>query len=143
MNLHPWLNAMHIIAAIVWIGGILVMAAVVGWCNHLVNQKAPLPTTLLEFVRQWSRKVTSPAMVLLWLMGIAMVVLHGKLPHLWLVLKILVVIGLSGIHGVLTGTLRRLATGTSTRIPGIVSQATALVVIAVALIILLVVFRPF
>ncbi len=143
MNLHPWLNAMHIIAAIIWIGGILVMAVVVGWCKHLVKQQASLPTAMLEFVRQWSRKVTSPAMVLLWLMGIAMVVLHGKMPHLWLVLKILVVVGLSGIHGVLTGTLRRLSTGASTRIPGMVSQATALVVGAVALIILLAILRPF
>lgn len=143
MNLHPWLNAVHIIAAIIWIGGILVMAVTAGWCSHLLSQKAPLPTSMLEFVRQWSRKVTSPAMVLLWLMGIAMVVLHGKMPHLWLVLKILVVVGLSGIHGVLTGTLRRLAAGTSTRIPGMVSQATAVVVVAVALIILLAIIRPF
>ena len=143
MNLHPWLNAMHIIAAIIWIGGILVMAVVVGWCKHLVKQQASLPTAMLEFVRQWSRKVTSPAMVLLWLMGIAMVVLHGKMPHLWLVLKILVVVGLSGIHGVLTGTLRRLSTGASTRSPGMVSQGTALVVGAVELIILLACLRPF
>lgn len=143
MNLHPWLNAVHIIAAIIWIGGILVMAVTAGWCNHLQSQKAPLPIAMLEFVRQWSRKVTSPAMVLLWLMGVAMVVLHGQMPHLWLVLKILVVVGLSGIHGVLTGTLRRLAAGTSTRISGMVSQATAVVVVAVALIILLAIIRPF
>ncbi|WP_437887587.1 CopD family protein [Phytobacter sp. V91] len=143
MNLHPWLNAVHIIAAIIWIGGILVMAVVASWCQHRVNQQAAIPTELLSFVRQWSRKITSPAMVLLWLVGIAMVIIHGKMPHLWLVLKILLVVGLSGIHGVLTATLRRLATGTTTRIPAIIGHASAIVLLLVTLIILLAIIRPF
>jgi len=143
MNLHAWLNAIHIIAAIIWTGGMLVMAVVVGWCGHLIHQKATLPVALLEHVRQWSRKVTSPAMVALWLMGLAMLLLHGQMPHAWLIVKILLVIGLSGIHGVLSATLRRLATGQGSRIPGVVSQATAGISVAVALIILLAVFRPF
>jgi len=143
MNLHPWLNAVHIIAAIIWTGGILVMAFVAGWCGYLVRQQAPLPTAMLEFVRQWSRRVTSPAMLLLWLMGLAMVLLHGKMPHLWLVLKIVMVVGLSGIHGVLTATLRRLASGTTTTMSGVVRQATVVVIVLVAAIILLAVIRPF
>jgi putative membrane protein len=143
MNLHPWLNAVHIIAAIIWIGGILVMAVIVGWCRLRVSENKPLPVSLLEFVRQWSRKVTSPAMVLLWIMGIAMVALHGKMPHAWLLVKLLLVVGLSGIHGVLSGNLRRLAAGTTTKIPAIVSQASNIVVLAVALIIVLAVIRPF
>jgi len=143
MNLHPWLNAVHIIAAIIWTGGILVMAVVAGWCAYLIKQQEPLPAAMLEFVRQWSRRVTSPAMVLLWLMGLAMVLLHGRMPHLWLVLKIVMVVGLSGIHGVLTATLRRLASGTTTTMSGVVRQATVVVIVLVAAIILLAVIRPF
>ncbi|MGK9171859.1 CopD family protein [Yokenella regensburgei] len=143
MNFHPWLNAVHIIAAIIWLGGMLVMAVVVGWSGYQIRQQGAVPASLLEFVRTWSRKITSPAMILLWVVGIAMIVLHGRMPHLWLVLKIVIIIGLSGIHGVLTGTLRRLAAGSATRVPGIVFQATPIILVAVALVILLAVFRPF
>jgi putative copper export protein len=31
MNFHPWINAVHIVSAIVWIGGMLMSAMVAQW----------------------------------------------------------------------------------------------------------------
>lgn len=143
MNVHSWLNALHIIAAIIWIGGILVMATAAAWCAQAVGKNVPTATALAAFVRNWSRKVTTPAMIVLWVMGLAMVLAHGQMPHLWLILKLALVVLLSGIHGMLSATLRRLAGGEITKVPGIVPRATTIVIVAVAVIILLVVFRPF
>jgi putative copper export protein len=38
MNVHSWLNALHIIAAIIWIGGIFVMATAAAWCAQAVGK---------------------------------------------------------------------------------------------------------
>lgn len=141
MNFHPWLNALHIISAIIWIGGMLVMAVVAGW-SMLQNDKRSTVGLLLA-VRGWSRKVVTPAMLLLWIAGAIMVIAHGQLPHLWLVVKIVAVILLSGLHGFLSATLRRLAAGEAVKGAGAVRNATALIIIVVAVIILLAVFRPF
>lgn len=143
MNVHSWLNALHIIAAIIWIGGIFVMATAAAWCAQAVGKNAPTATALAAFVRNWSRKVTTPTMIVLWVMGLAMVLAHGQMPHLWLILKLVLVVLLSGIHGMLSATLRRLAGGEITKVPGMVPRATTIVIVAVAVIILLVVFRPF
>jgi len=141
MNFHPWLNALHIIAAIVWIGGMLVMAVVAGWSAAQADKTAT--AGLLNAVRSWSRKVTTPAMLLLWIAGIVMIIAHGQLPHAWLIMKAVVVLLLSGLHGFLSATLRRMAGGEAVKGAGVINKATALIIVAVAVIILLAVMRPF
>jgi hypothetical protein len=45
MNVHSWLNALHIIAAVIWIGGIFVMATAAAWCAQAagkMRQRRPL-----------------------------------------------------------------------------------------------------
>ncbi|AUP76738.1 hypothetical protein CWS02_15095 [Enterobacter sp. EA-1] len=141
MNFHPWLNALHIIAAIVWIGGILVMTVVASW--SAAQKDLTTVSGLLRDVRSWSRRVTTPAMLLLWVAGVVMIVAHGQLPHMWLVLKLVLVVLLSGLHGFLSATLRRMAAGEAVKGAGMIAKATALTIIALALIILLAVMRPF
>lgn len=141
MNFHPWLNALHIIAAIIWIGGMLVMAVVAGWSAAQADKTHTV--ALLNAVRGWSRKVTTPAMLLLWIAGIVMIIAHGQWPHAWLILKAVVVLLLSGLHGFLSATLRRLAGGEAIKGAGMISQATALIIVAVAVIIVLAILRPF
>lgn len=141
MNFHPWLNALHIMAAIVWLGGMLVMAVVASWSAAQADKTAV--ARLAGDVRRWSRTFTTPAMLLLWIAGAIMVVAHGQLPHLWLLLKIVVVLLLSGLHGFLSATLRRLAGGEAVKGAGALSKAATLIIVAVAVIILLAIFRPF
>ncbi|WP_039058273.1 CopD family protein [Enterobacter sp. Bisph1] len=141
MNFHPWLNALHIAAAIVWIGGMLVMAVVAGWCA--VQTDKSVSNRLAGDVRGWSRKFTTPAMLLLWIAGAVMVIAHGQMPHLWLILKIVVVLLLSGLHGFLSATLRRIAAGEAIKGSGAIGNAVVITIIAVLLIILLAVMRPF
>ncbi|MFI8317046.1 CopD family protein [Kosakonia cowanii] len=141
MNLHPWINAVHLVSAVVWIGGMLMTAMVAQWSLRQNDKSTTL--NLLNDVRSWNRRMTSPAMIVLWIAGIAMLVAHGQMPHLWLIVKIVFVVLLSGLHGFLSATLRRLANGETLKRTGALNNATLLLVLFTAVITVLAVVRPF
>ncbi|MEN4871596.1 CopD family protein [Kosakonia cowanii] len=141
MNLHPWINAVHLVSAVVWIGGMLMTAMVAQWSLRQNDKSTTL--ILLNDVRSWNRRMTSPAMIVLWIAGIAMLVAHGQMPHLWLIVKIVFVVLLSGLHGFLSATLRRLANGETLKRTGALNNATLLLVLFTAVITVLAVVRPF
>lgn len=140
--LHEWLNAVHVIAGVLWIGGMMGMAMVFAVTGNAAAQEAS-HAALLGYVRKWNRCVTSPAMLLLWIAGVWMIISYGKFPHAWLLIKLLVVVGLSALHGMLSGELRRRATGQPTKNFAILGKASAIIVVAVAVIGVLAVIRPF
>lgn len=142
--LHEWLNALHIIAGILWIGGMLAMALVsITFSKTAGMQDNAGKAALLDTVRQWNRCVTSPAMIVLWIAGIVMIVSHGQIPHAWLLIKILVVFFLSALHGLLSGDLRKRATGLPTKNYALLRNAAGIIALCVILIGILAIIRPF
>jgi len=141
---YRWLNALHIMAGVIWLGGIFIMAAiVVAWSQSrsVVAQGGSDP--LLEYARRWNRFVTSPAMILLWAFGIALIVNGDWLLPLWLGIKLAVLVFLSALHGILSGTLRRLATGETSTVSLLARNAAWLTVVAIIIIVALAVLKPF
>lgn len=142
--LHEWLNALHIIAGILWIGGMLSMALVsITFSKTAGMQENAGKAALLDTVRQWNRCVTSPAMIVLWIAGIVMIVSHGQIPHAWLLIKILVVFFLSALHGLLSGDLRKRATGQPTKNYALLRNAAGIIALSVIIIGILAIIRPF
>lgn len=131
MDIH-WLNIIHLISGMVWLGGLLMMAVVA--CAASLTQP---DAAIIGYVRRWSRSVTSPAMIILWVCGIAMIVSHGGGLPLWLILKIVVVIILSGLHGMLSARLRKMAGGETVKNNPMVRYAPAIIILGTALIVIL------
>lgn len=134
-----WLKALHVAAAATWIGGLLVAALAV----RALGASPGDGRNWLDAVRRWDRRVTSPAMLLVWALGIAMAVQGGWFASRWLMAKLAVVLALSALHGVLSGTLRRAARddGSATTIAGL--PAGHLIVAAVGAVAVLAVTKPF
>lgn len=130
-----WLKAFHIAAVMVWIGGLLVS-------SMAVNAVSASSSATFAAVRQWDRRVTSPAMLLVWGLGLALAVLADWFPSAWLIVKLVLVLALSALHGMLTGTLRRLAEGADHNPPRFLRFAAPLVVLGAAVIVLLAVVKP-
>ncbi|PKE30763.1 hypothetical protein CWS43_08720 [Rahnella sp. AA] len=142
--LHEWLNALHIIAGILWIGGMLAMALVsITFSKTAGMQDNAGKIALLDTVRKWNRCVTSPAMIVLWIAGVVMIVSYGKFPHAWLLIKIVVVFFLSALHGLLSGDLRKRATGQPAKDFALLRNAAGIIAICVIIIGILAVIRPF
>ncbi len=130
--LYELTKAAHLISLFVWIGGMVAVA---------VALRDPAPSNL-KSLKAFDRAVTTPAMILALLFGILLGVQGGWFSSAWLGVKILLVLALSGLHGVLTGKLRR-AIWESSRAPN--SGATFFLpvgLVLLSLIVLLVTTKP-
>lgn len=90
-------KAAHLVTLFVWIGG---MVAVGLALRYPVDG-------FLKPLKAYDRAVTTPAMILALSFGILLGVQGGWFSSGWLGMKILLVLGLSGLHGALVGKLRR------------------------------------
>lgn len=135
MSPYDWIKALHLVAIAIWIGGMLTVSLA------MLALPAGTPPPALSIMRRWNMWVTTPAMILTWGAGIVMTVWAGWWHDGWLWAKLVLVVGLTGLHGVQTATLRRSARGVP---PPKWLQLSALMIIgAVPVIATLAVGKPF
>ncbi|MCS3430494.1 CopD family protein [Klebsiella sp. BIGb0407] len=137
---YRWIGSFHLIAAVVWVSGLLLLAIVAGVYAGKSPEQAN-DVSFLNAIRSWNRKVTSPAMLLLWLFGGILIVKSGDLFQPWLVMKLVVLLFLSAVHGKLSKTIRILAPHQPAQTSLMTRQSKGLIVCSVAAIILLAKFR--
>ncbi len=125
-------KAAHLISLFVWIGGMVAVALALRY--PAVVHMRPL--------KAYDRAITTPAMILALLFGILLGVQGGWFSSAWLGMKILLVLGFSGLHGALVGKLRHaIEENTSEAKPGgVVLLPVGLVLLT--LIVLLVTTKP-
>jgi uncharacterized membrane protein len=103
-----WIKALHLAAVLAWVGG-LVLLAVVTAALRPAPEAVLLPheRRLGLAVQRWDRRVTTPAMLAAWALGIGLASWGGWFGAPWLTAKLPIVVLLSGLHGALSATLRR------------------------------------
>ena len=97
---------------------------------------------LLAAFYRWDRRVTTPALGLVWVLGIALALMSGWYNAPWLWLKVAIVFVLSGLHGNQSATLRRLLAGSVQQPPIYMRRVAWLTIVAVTAIALLVILKP-
>ena len=138
-----WLKALHVAAAETWIGGLLIAALAVAAVSTSVAPRSASERRWLDVVRRWDRRVTSSAMLVVWGLGITMAIQGGWFASPWLIAKLVVVVALSALHGMLSGTLRRATSEAGRTSPATQFHAGPSVVAAVIVIAVLAVTKPF
>lgn len=131
-ELYLWFKALHIAAALMFVGGVLALTIVLD-----AIRIAP-GTVAFARVQRWDRAVTTPAMLLVWVLGFMLAMTAHWLADHWLQAKLVLVVILSGLHGVQSGRLRRAENQTSGA-----SRSLAPIVLAIAIMIaVLAVLKP-
>jgi uncharacterized integral membrane protein (TIGR00701 family) len=139
-----WLKALHIVAVITWIGGMLAAAVAIAAVSGARDQyEIAGSRAFLAGVRRWDRRVTTPAMLLVWILGLTLASMGDWFPQGWLSAKLAVVLLLSAAHGFLSGNLRKLSFSPHPEAPAVLRHGAAAVVAAVLVIVALVVVKPF
>jgi putative membrane protein len=139
--LYPWLKAAHVAAAVAFIGGLLAGAIALAAVQS-DRFPATASTAFMQVVRAWDRRVTTPAILLVWALGLTLALQGHWFHSAWFPAKLAIVVTLSAWHGVQSGTLRRVAGGRAMG-PGRGLTITPFAILAaVVVIVLLAVLKP-
>jgi protoporphyrinogen IX oxidase len=100
VSLYPWLKALHIIAIIAWMAGMLYLPRLfVYHCEALPGSVQSETFKVME--RRLLRAIINPAMVASWVLGLWLAWSGNFLSAPWLHGKLVLVLVMSGVHGML------------------------------------------
>ncbi len=131
-----WIKAVHVAAVLLFIGGLLSQSFAVA-----AGQRGDAGAAV--FVSPWDRRVTVPAMLLVWLTGVVIATEGGWFSSPWLWGKLVFVLALTGLHGFQSGRLRRIRRGEQPQTRMQAERMVACIAVSAAIIALLVVVKPF
>ena len=140
--IYVWLKALHVAAVLCWSGGLLAAALTIAAHTTRAAAEAAGGTAVIESIGRWDRRVTTPAMLVMWGAGLTLAMQGQWFGAPWLTIKLGIVVALSALHGVLAGMLRRLAR-TEAAPPRWLSRIPPLIVGSTTAIAVLVVAKPF
>jgi len=135
-----WIKAFHLAAVITWIGGMLALSVVLMALTS--GPRSDRDRHLINTARTWDSRVTTPAMLIVWVLGLVMALQAGSFSAPWLWIKLVIVVILSALHGIQSGTLRRLAGDSSRPPPAFLRFAAPVVIAAVVGIAILAITKP-
>lgn len=140
--IYYWLKAGHIIFVIFWMAGLFMLPRYFVYHQERAPG-SPEEAAWIERERKLLKIILMPSMALVWLLGIALAFTIGAWDQPWLHAKLLLVIGLSGYNGYLRSYARKLARGERPLAGKTLRLLNEVPGIVVALIVVLVVVKPF
>lgn len=137
-----WLKSAHLIMVIFWIAGLFLLPRF-----HIYHAEepagSPQAAKWIEREGRLRRIILAPAMIAVWVLGLILAVQIGAVSMGWFHVKLLLVILLTAYHGWAVGYGRRLAAGhrpATTKALRLLNEVPG---IAVILIVILVIVKPF
>ena len=141
-NFYLWAKAIHIIAVISWMAGMLYLPRLFVY-HAEVPVGSPQSETFKLMEKRLLRAIINPAMIVAWVFGLYLAWKGFSFQGGWLHTKIALVLVMSGLHGYLAGGVRRFAEDRnekSARHWRIVNEIPTLLMIVI---VALVVVKPF
>ena len=143
MNLYLTFKALHLIAVISWMAGLLYLPRI--FVYHVENNQNKDVINIFQVMeKRLYFYIMRPAMILTWIFGIILIYLGGIeiFSQLWLQLKLVLVILLSIYHEYLGKCLYSLKNGTNTRSSKYFRVINEIPTIILILVIFIVIFKP-
>lgn len=100
-TLYPWLKAVHVIAVISWMAGLLYLPRL--FVYHASLPAGPASAAQSETFKVMERRlmkaIMNPAMIVTWLLGLLLAWWSGFYASGWMQAKFALVLAMSGCHG--------------------------------------------
>ena len=139
-----WILAAHIIFVIFWMAGLFMLP------RYLVYHQEALAAGRTEEAALWTERegklrsiILTPAMIVVWLLGLTLATIGQHWNEGWLHAKLLFVLALSGYHGWAVGYARKLAAGRPTLAGKTLRMLNEVPALGATLIVVLAVVKPF
>ena len=147
MDTYGWIKAIHIIAVIAWMAGMLYVPRL--FVYHCTAETGSVQSETFKVMeRRLLRGIINPAMIATWVFGLWLA-WHGPDSHYgwfasgWLQAKLVLVVILSGIHGLFARWVKAFGRDQnrhSQRFYRIINEVPAVLMIGI---VILVVLKPF
>jgi putative membrane protein len=112
--LYLWIKAFHVIAVIAWMAGMLYLPRL--FVYHCDAPKGSIQSDTFKIMeRRLLKAIINPAMIVAWVLGLILIWQGGWYTDGWLHAKVLLVLILSGLHGVYVRRLKDFAADKNTR----------------------------
>jgi protoporphyrinogen IX oxidase len=140
--LYLWLKAAHVIFVIFWVAGLFLLPR-----YYIYHQEAGVGSAeaakWVERERKLRNIILTPSLILVWLLGLSLAWMLGAWDQGWLHAKLLFVVGLSAYHGYMVGYGRKLAAGKAPVGGKALRLMNEVPGVATAVIVVLVIVKPF
>lgn len=140
--MYEWIKAFHIMAVIAWMAALLYLPRLM-----VYHAEAPAGSAQSDTFKVMERRllkgIMTPSMIVTWVLGLYLAWSAFAFKGGWLHGKILLVLVLSGIHGYLAGRVRAFAEDRNDKSPKFYRIINEVPAVLMALIVILVVVKPF
>ncbi len=143
MNLYLIIKSLHLIAVISWMAGLLYLPRI--FVYHVENFEKREATDIFEIMeKRLYNYIMRPAMLFSWIFGIVLIYLNGfsVLTNLWMQIKLVLVIFLSGYHEYLGKCLTNLKNRTNTKTAKFYRYINEVPTVLLILIVFVVIIKP-
>ncbi len=140
--MYQWLLALHVIAVIAWMAGMLYLPRLfVYHCDADVGSIQSETFKVME--RRLLKAIINPAMIAAWLLGLWLAWQGGWFKAPWLHVKLALVLGMSGVHGILSKYVREFAADRRRKSQKFFRILNEVPTVLMIMIVILVVVKPF
>jgi protoporphyrinogen IX oxidase len=144
IHVYPWTKALHVMALIAWMAGLFYLPRLyVYHCEVPAGSRESERFKVME--RRLLKQITTPAMIATWVFGILLVLTPGVIDWSagWWHVKLLAVLLLSGFHGAASKWRRDFLEDRNRRPQRFYRIANEIPTLLLAVIVVMVIVRPF
>ena len=139
---YPWVRAAHVTFVIFWMAGLFLLPRFYVY-HHATTPGSAEDRAWIEREDRARTIILMPAMIIVWLLGLALAIHTAAFHQGWFIAKFVLVVGLTGYQGWISAYGRKLAQGMrplENRTLRIMNEIPG---VAAALIVVLAMVRPF
>lgn len=140
--LYVWLKAAHLIFVIFWMAGLFMLPRFFIY-HQEAAEASPENAQWIERETRLTKIILNPAMIIVWVLGLGLAYYTEAYREGWFHAKLLAVLLLSGYHGWMVGYAKKLARGERPLAGKTLRLLNEIPGIAAAIIVILVIVRPF
>jgi putative membrane protein len=140
--MYHWLLAFHIIAVIAWMAGMLYLPRL--FVYHCEADPGSMQSETFKVMeRRLLKAIINPAMIVTWLLGLWLAWSGGWFTAPWLHAKLVLVLGMSGVHGMLVRHVKDFAADRRRKSQKYFRILNEVPTVLMILIVILAVVKPF
>ncbi len=140
--LYDWIKALHVIAVISWMAGLLYLPRLMVYhCDAPAGSAQSETFKVME--RRLLKAIMNPAMIMTWLAGLWLAWDGGWYLAGWFHAKFALVLAMSGFHGALSRWVKDFAADANRRAPRFYRVANEVPTLLMIGIVILVIVKPF